>query len=168
MGLCERCRKAQATFHMTNIEPSGQKQERHLCERCAIDEGLMQPAAKPAVDINDLLESFVAAGKSASGPNVGNLVCENCGISYIEFRNQGLLGCASDYDAFAEPLARLLERAHEGGTHHVGKAPKSVGVRRTTLQDVRRLKRALSEAVAAEDYERAARLRDQIRKMEES
>ena len=56
----------------------------------AIDEGLMQPA-KPAVDINDLLESFVAAGKSASGPNVGNLVCENCGISYIEFRNQGLL-----------------------------------------------------------------------------
>jgi protein arginine kinase activator len=165
MGLCERCRKAQATFHMTNIEPSGNKQERHLCERCAIEENLMQPA-KPPVDINDLLESFVAAGKS-SGPNVSNLVCDNCGISYIEFRNQGLLGCPNDYDVFAEPLARLLERAHEGGTHHVGKAPKSVGVRRTTQQDVRRLKRALSEAVAAEDYERAARLRDQIRQLAE-
>ena len=34
MGLCERCRKAQATFHMTNIEASGTKKERHLCERC--------------------------------------------------------------------------------------------------------------------------------------
>ena len=167
MGLCERCKKAQATFHMTNIEASGQKQERHLCEHCAIEENLMQPA-KPAVDINDLLESFVAAGKSSGGANVTDLVCENCGISYIEFRNQGLLGCPHDYDAFAEPLARLLERAHEGGTHHVGKAPKSVGVRRTTQQDVRRLKRTLAEAVAAEDYERAARLRDQIRQLEES
>jgi protein arginine kinase activator len=164
MGLCERCKKKQATFHMTNIDASGAKQERHLCEHCAVEEGHMQ-VAKPSVDINDLLETFLASTKSAAGQAV-NLTCENCGISYIEFRNQGLLGCPDDYDAFAEPLGRLLSEAHGDPAHHVGKTPKSLGAQRKSHQDLRRLKRLLAEAVAAEDYERAAELRDQIRELE--
>jgi protein arginine kinase activator len=163
MGLCERCRKAQATFHLTNIDASGAKQERHLCERCAIEEGLVQ-IAKPVPDVAELLEGLVATGKSASA--LANLVCEECGISYVEFRNQGLLGCPNDYDAFEEPLRRLLERAHDGATQHVGKVPKAAGPRRLVIQDLRRLKRRLAEAIAAEDYERAARLRDEIRQLE--
>jgi len=164
MGLCERCKKAQATFHLTNIEPGGAKFERHLCERCAVEEGLIQ-VQKPSVNINDILENFVEGGK-ASGSALKNLVCEECGISYVEFRNQGLLGCAHDYDAFKEHLARLLDRAHDGATHHVGKAPKSLGRESSLQQDIRRLKRQLHEAVAAEDYERAAKLRDRVRELE--
>lgn len=164
MGLCERCRKAQATFHMTNIEPAGAKKERHLCERCAVEEGLMQ-VAKPGIDIKDMLEMFLPGAKGAAG-NLSGLVCENCGISYVEFRNQGLLGCPDDYDVFEEPLKKLLERAHNGGTHHTGKSPKSLGAPRASVADLRRLKRELADAVAAEDYERAADLRDRIRTLE--
>lgn len=169
MGLCEHCKKAQATFHMTNIEPSGAKRERHLCERCAIEEGLMQVAKPSPVSINDILESFVATSKTSSAAAT-NLVCEDCGISYVEFRNQGLLGCPKDYDRFEEPLSKLLERAHDGASHHVGKAPKSAAdtPRTNAHQDLRRLKRQLSDAVAAEDYERAAELRDKIRGLEEA
>ena len=165
MGLCERCKKAQAIFHMTNIDASGNKQERHLCERCAVEEELMQPV-KPSVDINDLVEGLVASSKGAGGAS--DLVCGECGINYVEFRNQGLLGCPEDYNAFAEPLTRLLERAHDGAKHHVGKAPQSLGKRPSTQQELRRLKRALADAVAAEDYERAAELRDQIGELEAS
>jgi len=167
MGLCERCKKAQATFHMTNIDPAGNRHERHLCDRCAVDEGLVQ-VAKPtsSVQIQDLLQSFVASSKG-SAAGVADLACENCGITYVEFRNQGLLGCPNDYQVFGEPLGRLLERAHNGGTHHVGKAPRSLGTRRTKQQDIHRLKRLLADAVAAEDYERAAELRDQIRQLEQ-
>jgi len=165
MGLCERCKKAQATFHMTNIESAG-RQERHLCERCAVEEGLMQ-VAKPPVNINDILESFIAGSKTNAAALSG-LVCEHCGISYVEFRNQGLLGCPHDYDVFEEQLAKLLERAHDGATHHVGKAPKTAAAPRVARQDLRRLKRQLSDAVAAEDYERAAQLRDKIREVEEA
>jgi protein arginine kinase activator len=165
LGLCERCKRAQATFHMTNIEPSGAKQERHLCERCAVEEGLVQ-VPKPSENINDILEGLVAESKS-SAASLSSLVCDACGISYVEFRNRGLLGCPADYDAFEEELRKLLERAHDGATHHTGKSPKSNGARRTSIQDVRRLKRQLAEAVAAEDYERAAQLRDKIREAEE-
>jgi protein arginine kinase activator len=163
--LCERCKKAQATFHLTNLEPSGSKVERHLCERCSAEEGFL--SQKPPVKLNEFLESFIAGGKLA-GAAVSGMVCEECGISYIEFRNQGLLGCAHDYDAFREPLAKLLERAHDGATHHTGKTPRSLGAPRTTQQDVRKLRKQLEEAVAAEDYERAAALRDRIQKLEAS
>jgi len=165
MGLCERCKKAQATFHLTNIDRSGAKLERHLCDKCASEEGLLH-SPKATVDLNELLENFIAGSKS-SGADLSSLVCEECGISYVEFRNQGLLGCAHDYDAFKEHLARLIERTHGGGTQHVGKTPKSLGIVQKPHHDIRRLKRQLDEAVAAEDYERAAEIRDRIRLMEQ-
>lgn len=166
MGLCERCKKAKATFHLTNIERSGAKVERHLCDRCAAEEGLLQ-TPKATVDLNEILENFVASSK-AGAAELSQLVCEHCGISYVEFRNQGLLGCARDYEAFKEPLGRLLERTHDGATEHTGKVPKSLGTApRKPHADLRRLKRQLEEAVAAEDYERAAQLRDRIRELEQ-
>lgn len=163
MGLCERCKKAQATFHLTNISRDGEKIERHLCERCAVEEGLVQ-VHKPSTE---LLENFIAAAKSTSQESA-HLTCEECGISYAEFRNQGLLGCPEDYDTFKEPLLPLIERAHDGATRHTGKLPSSLGVAHTNQQEVRRLSRQLAEAVAAEDYERAAELRDRIQALESS
>lgn len=167
MGLCERCKKAQATFHLTNIDSTGEKNERHLCERCATEEGLLH-VQKPTVNINDILENFVSGAKTVERSGA-NPVCEECGISYVEFRNQGLLGCPHDYEAFREQLAPLLRRAHDNADHHVGKVPKSVGTpRHTKQQDIRKLKRLLEEAVSAEDYERAAELRDRIRELEDA
>ncbi len=165
MGLCERCKKAKATFHLTNIERSGAKIERHLCDKCASDEGLLQ-SAKATVDLNEILENFIAGTKNSA--DLSGLVCEQCGISYVEFRNQGLLGCPHDYEVFKDQIGRLLERTHAGATHHVGKMPKSLGKPSTPREDIRRLKRQLDEAVVAEDYERAAELRDRIRALEEA
>ena len=163
MGPCERCKKKKATFHLTNITRDGEKTERHLCEDCAIEEGLVH---KPSFS-QELLESLLAASKSISSEEA-SLVCEDCGLSYREFANQGVLGCPNDYDAFKEALSRLIERSHDGAAQHVGKSPKSLGVVRTTQQEVHRLKRQLEEAVAAEDYERAAELRDRIHTLESS
>jgi len=165
MGRCERCKKAKATFHLTNIDRSGSKVERHLCDKCAAEEGLLQTAK--AVDLNDILQNFIASSKT-SGTDLSTLVCDRCGISYVEFRNQGLLGCANDYEVFKEQIARLLERTHAGGSVHTGKTPKSLGVAHKPQHDIRRLKRQLAEAVAAEDYERAAKLRDRVRQLEDS
>ena len=41
MMLCQRCNKTPATVHLTDIvPPDGEKRERHLCERCAAEEGV--------------------------------------------------------------------------------------------------------------------------------
>lgn len=161
MGLCESCKREPATFHLTNLTRDG-RSEKHLCERCAIEQGLIH-VQKPAY-AHEVLDTFMKTSKSAAG--VANAVCESCGTSYLEFRNQGLLGCPLDYDVFREMLNALLERAHDGATHHTGKTPRSLGTSRVSQQQIQQLKRQLADAIAGEDYERAADLRDRIASME--
>jgi protein arginine kinase activator len=162
MGLCERCKKAQATFHITNIDRNSEKVERHLCERCSLEEGLVPQKAAPT---SEILESFITHMKLGK-LSVENLICDECSLSYVEFRNQGPLGCPHDYDAFREALHPLIQRAHDGATHHVGKTPRSMAKPRVPEQEIQKLRRQMDDAVTAEDYERAAQLRDRIRKLE--
>lgn len=162
MALCERCKKAQATFHLTKIDPNGEKFERHVCERCSIEEGHIP--AGTAKDKSNFGEQLSAAKESANALHA--IVCDECGTSYVEFRNQGPLGCPNDYNAFGSELANLIGRAHDGSMSHVGKTPRSFGQARTTEQNLTHLRRELDEAVAAENYERAVELRDRIRKLE--
>jgi protein arginine kinase activator len=162
MSICEQCKKAQATFHLTNIETNGEKIERHLCERCAIAAGLLQP--KPTVAIGDFWSKLMSSKVEVS--ELMDLACPECGLTFVEFRNQGLLGCPNDYTVFRAPLLKMIEQAHDGATHHVGKTPHIDAARKSAQLDLKRLRRQLDDAVVAEDYERAAELRDRIREME--
>jgi protein arginine kinase activator len=163
---CDNCNRA-ATVHLTEIK-GGKKIEKHLCEQCAAaSEGLPVKSHTP---INELLTNFVMA-HSGLQKEMG-LTCDQCGISWAEFRQSGLLGCAHDYEVFEKELAPLMQRAHEGATHHVGKAPgrRAGGAAAPAAprrrNDLARLRKELAKAVEVEDYERAARLRDQIRSAE--
>ena len=158
---CDNCNKQQATVHLTEIK-AGKK-----IEQCAAQsEGL---PVKTHTPINELLTNFVMAhsglNKEASGTT-----CEQCGMTWGEFRQNGLLGCDHDYTLFEKELTPLLQRAHEGATHHVGKVPArrgGSGVPAKRQLDIGKLRKDLNKAVESEDYERAAKLRDQIRQAEE-
>ena len=107
---CDNCNKA-ATVHLTEIR-GGKKIEKHLCEQCAAaSEGLPVKAHTP---INELLTNFVMA-HSGLQKEMGT-TCEQCGITWAEFRQHGLFGCEHDYDLFEKDLAPLLQRAHEAAT----------------------------------------------------
>ena len=160
---CDQCNKP-ATVHLTEIR-NGKKIEKHLCEQCAAqNEGL---PAKEHMPINELLTSFVMA-HSGLQKEMG-VACEHCGLTWAEFRQSGLLGCEHDYEQFEKDLTPLLARAHEGASHHTGKIPARVGgatpVRKKVV-DLGKLRKELQRAVEAEDYERAASLRDAIRDAE--
>jgi protein arginine kinase activator len=118
--------------------------------------------------INELLTNFVMAHSGLQQKEQG-LACEHCGMTWADFRQSGLLGCSHDYQQFEKDLTPLLQRAHEGATHHVGKVPTrrgGTGVPMKRQVDVAKLRKELQRAVEAEDYERAAKLRDQIRQAE--
>jgi protein arginine kinase activator len=160
---CDNCNKT-ATVHLTEIK-GGKKIEKHLCEQCAAqNEGL---PVKSHMPINELLTNFVMAHSGMQKEQA--LTCEHCGVTWTEFRQNGLLGCANDYAVFERELTPLLKRAHEDQTHHVGKVPTrrgGTGVPVKRQVDLTKLRRELQKAVEAEDYERAAKLRDQIRQAE--
>lgn len=161
---CQRCKKKQATVHLTDIVKD-EKLEKHLCDECAQAESLTMKSHTP---INEMLASFVMQQSGAQ--ELAELKCEQCGTTFVEFRNNGLLGCSNDYDVFEEALVPLLERAHgEGATHHVGKTPKGDTDGMAKRQrELLGLKRQLDEAVKHEEYETAASLRDQIKSIEAS
>ncbi len=160
--LCQRCNKAQATVHLLDIiPPDGDKRERHLCERCAAEEGL---TAQKNESVNTILDSFIK--QSAGTQKVANISCPDCGTTFREFRSQGLLGCPSDYEVFGDSLQSLIERVHDGATHHVGKTPARLGGEPSQHATLAKLRRQMQEAIQQEDYELAAKLRDDMNEHE--
>jgi len=169
----------EATIHEVTIT-NGVRVERHLCEQCAQQQGLAAPTAAP---INELLAKFVGAkvqGKiGPKPPTTGQ--CPQCGLTFAAFKSTELLGCPTCYEAFERPLAPLLERTHEGGTHHVGKVPRRalessrlrgpealerlLGGMAERQERLSALRKQLQAAVQAEQYERAAQLRDELRRV---
>jgi len=159
---CDKCDKA-ATIHLTEIV-DGRKIEKHLCEDCAASEGI---TVKANVPITQLLEDFIM--QTSAEEDLSQLKCDVCGMTFGEFRNKGLLGCPQDYDVFERALLPLVERAHEGATQHIGKVPHRAAAGSQKQQNaLLRLRAELKSAVAAEDYERAAALRDQIKELDKS
>jgi protein arginine kinase activator len=196
---CDRCTN-EATVHEVTIK-SGKRHEKHLCEQCAAGQGV---AVNPQTPLTELLTQFVlhqAAAKEAKGKAIAatNDLCPACGMTFAAFRQHEKLGCMHCYQAFERQLSGLLERLHEGATHHTGKTPKrmlAVSMRSgqpgepaagaqgiepgavpaapkivvlTAAQVQRRvanLKSKLDQAVALEQYEKAAQLRDELVKVQ--
>jgi protein arginine kinase activator len=159
-GKCELCGKRPATVHLTEILESQEKRERHLCEECAGEEGI---AVKQHVSINDVLNSFLMSQSSVQ--ELAKVKCPTCGMSFVEFRRQGLLGCPEDYDVFDRALASVIERAQDGQTHHTGKHPGQEVQIDPVQQERVSIQRELRGAVESEDYERAAALRDRLKEL---
>lgn len=158
--LCQHCNEAKATVHITDTMP--EKRERHLCEGCAEREGVIVKQSHHTT--SQILNEFIKH-KSKASPG-DDRTCPRCGITFREFRMKGQLGCPNDYEAFRPMLKPLIERAHAGATHHVGKvsATADEGVQRQT--DLLKLKRRLQVAIDQEQYESAANLRDEIAALE--
>jgi protein arginine kinase activator len=145
-----------ATVHLTDIV-NKKKREAHLCERCAREHNLLTDPPGPQINLNALVKLLAAPiQRTDSDP-----ACPACGLTYAAFKAEGRLGCGHDYDAFRKALEPLLERVHRA-TAHAGKRPAAAR-RASELNDLQNRMRA---AVAAEDYEEAARLRDLIRQKE--
>jgi len=158
--ICQHCNQCKATVHITDTIP--EQRERHLCEACAEKEGVIVKQQHHTT--NEILQEFIKH-KTGVG-EADEHVCPKCGMTFREFRLKGLLGCPQDYEAFRRFLAPLIERAHEGATHHVGKVPDTADVTVQRQTELLKLRRELQETIEQENYERAAALRDQIRKLE--
>ncbi|MCA9286462.1 MAG: UvrB/UvrC motif-containing protein [Phycisphaerales bacterium] len=162
---CQHCDKP-AVVHEVLIK-NGKRTEVHLCETHAAEAGVPVTLHQP---INQLLSQLVnvsPAGAKAS-PAKAQPTCSTCGLTFAQFRNSGILGCPDCYDIFEQNLGPLIEKAHAGAVSHTGKVPQRAGGN-LDLQLLRqRLVRELDEAVAAEQYERAARLRDRLLTLPES
>ena len=154
---CQRCQD-QATVHLTETV-DGRRREVHLCAPCARKADVLPDElslAPPGFDA--VVQGLIVSHVGELVGELAGLTCPDCGLKFMEYRAGGRLGCPNDYLVFARGLLPLVQRAH-GATRHVGKAARS----RPAAADRLRLRARLRNAIAREDYEEAARLRDLLR-----
>ena len=162
---CQICQKKEATIHLTEIT-DGVRSEMHLCEHCAQEEGI---AVKSQLSINELLSGLLATQPSDDelfGDAEQELSCPHCGFTLAQFTKEAVLGCPYDYEVFEKSLLPLIEKAHDGKTVHRGKVPSKMPKDTKKQIKLTTLRQQLDAAVQSEDYELAAKLRDEINQLE--
>ena len=165
--ICDGCGQPGAVVHLTQVVNNETKTS-HLCEKCAAQKGIQASITGTSSNLHlaDFLAKMGGDDLPLSGSPEEDAKCPFCGLSAADFREMGRLGCPQCYPTFENYLRSLLRRIH-GGTHHVGKVylppDPSASEREKRLLA---LKKKLERAVAAEDFERAADLRDEIRTLE--
>ena len=157
---CQSC-DLPATVHVTEIV-GGKKKELHLCQGCAEKKEILK---QQELNLSAILQTVIGQHVGAPTDELARLTCPACGIKYMEFKAEGRLGCPHDYDVFRGALLPLLERIHRGTTHR-GKIPPNATRHAARAGELRELRQKLRQAVDAEAYEEAARLRDMIKQKE--
>ena len=159
--LCERCGENTATVKFVQIE-NNNKTELHLCQSCA--QGTRTLA-------QDLICGTCCQGCSnrepllALSPSRPVKKCPTCGRTILDVQKTGRLGCGSCYEVFYDELNPVLRRLH-GSSTHTGKVPARGYPKARISRQIEDLRGRLQECVRQENYEQAAKYRDELRQLE--
>lgn len=169
--ICQVCKENNANVHITKIV-NGVKQEFNICERCAkekegINIGFSSDLSFPSdFSFQNILSGIMDyVNQSNMNTRAVEPKCEVCGTTYSEFKRQGLLGCSECYSTFTSTLNPLIKRV-QGNTEHIGKLPKKSGKDIMEKKKLLKLKEELQKAIAEEEYEKAAEIRDKMRELQ--
>ena len=169
ISTCEHCHKNVATVTVIEIPPAGEDgdgaqialppEQQHLCEICAQAKKLPHaPVVKKT--LGDIWKLLQASGAKSKAPT-SQLTCPECGMTREELRSRGRIGCARDYEIFADDIHEILERVH-GSTEHVGRVPGLSSAELDRMQQITSLKRRLDAAIREEAYENAEQVDDDV------
>ena len=171
--LCEKCKKRTATvFYNENI--NGKTRSFSLCGECAAklhEKGEVQDItsmigsfADPFSNLHDDLFGGFFGIPSHAAANLPKK-CPNCECTYSEISKHGKVGCPTCYEVFRDELSALIASVH-GTTAHTGSVPARHRAKKERDRRLQELKTQLQDAVQSEQYEKAAELRDEIKKMQ--
>ncbi len=150
-----------AVVHLEKVV-NGHQSSHYYCKSCAAEKGIGASGAPLAFDIGEMLAQL--GGEEAGAADRAE-ACGFCGLAHADFKKTGRLGCPECYACFEVKLRQLLGRIH-GSSQHTGKVYLPPGPAADDADRLQVLRGRLERAVAAEDFERAATLRDTIRALE--
>ena len=190
--LCDNCGKREANVRYTeNI--NGKRTELNLCEECSKKLGIGQMNFSMPIDfpnfLGSILDDFDTTDFIPLLSEMKSLKCNICGHTFDDIVNSGKVGCENCYDVFEDRIDNLIKRI-QGSNRHVGRIGKIIDKRieennnlqkenkniqnekkeikaETKKEDkVEKLKNDLKLAIKEERYEDAAKIRDEIKKLE--
>ena len=181
--LCDNCGKREANVRYSeNI--NGRKKELHLCEECGKKLGIENMDFNMPIDFSSffggLLEDFGTNDFMPLFNEVKQLKCDNCGYTFEDIVNTGKLGCENCYSVFENRLDPIIKKI-QGSNKHVGRTGKIIDSKisekinnkdsktenNKDVSKVEKLQNDLKKAIKEEKYEEAAKIRDEIKKLED-
>ncbi|MCL2873722.1 MAG: UvrB/UvrC motif-containing protein [Defluviitaleaceae bacterium] len=161
--LCQKCQKRHATIHLKQIW-GNENIEMHLCNTCATEHSSELSGVSFDNFFLGVVNSFFKdIGKLQEAPIAADTYkCDSCGLTYDDFRKYGRLGCSSCYLAFRSQLSAIFDNV-QGASEHRGKLPQRAGSDILHEKRLKALKSELTKAIEREEYEAAARIRDEIK-----
>ena len=180
--LCDNCKKREANVRYSeNI--NGVRRELNLCEECSKKLGIGEIGLDMPINFSSFFGDFLAEFMPMFN-ELKSLKCDSCGYTFEDIANTGKVGCANCYDVFQDRLEPIIRRI-QSSNHHVGRLGKSIDKKieekqaqkenhahikkeETPEEKLEELKEDLKQAIKEERYEDAAKLRDEIKKLEEN
>lgn len=174
--LCEKCKKNEATYYY-HENVNGAEKAYHLCRDCK--EEMEKKGELGDVDLNlsSMFDSFFA--DPFKGTLFGSLFAPvrsqipsaekkcTCGMTLRELSANGMVGCPGCYETFARELAGTVQGIH-GRAAHTGRVPARFREKADLKKKIETLEAERQEAVKTENYERAAQIRDELKKLREA
>jgi len=163
---CMNCHQNVATIKFIKMV-NGKVEEQYLCRQCAAQKSPYQKKSSPQLD--EILSGILGAAASEAAAThqkaSSELTCGTCGLPFSSYRETLILGCSDCYKSFEKLLVNDLQRFH-GATEHTGRVPHSQSRRIENRRNADDLRKRLQEAVVAEDFVLAVKLRDQLKAVE--
>ena len=185
--LCDNCKKREANVRYSeNI--NGVRRELNLCEECSKKLGIGEIGLDMPINFSSFFGDFIEDFSNTEFMPMFNefktLKCDHCGYTFEDIAHTGRVGCANCYDVFQDRLDPIIRRI-QSSNHHVGRLGKSIDKKieerqerkehneqrkkeETPEEKLEGLKEDLKQAIKEERYEDAAKLRDEIKKIEEN
>ena len=170
--VCQDCKKREAQVHFTQII-NNEKTSLSLCKDCAAARGFHSPLDNMPFPLADILSGLAAdLPKSKSIAKEDDISCPGCGLTFEKFTRQGRFGCGECYTTFRNRLELIMRKIH-GASLHRGISPEIAASgeepeEALSIKEEELLKEELQKAIEAEDFERAAELRDKLKTLRES
>ncbi|MDO4483125.1 MAG: UvrB/UvrC motif-containing protein [Clostridia bacterium] len=160
--LCEECRQKEATYTIS-VLVGDEVTTRHLCADCMAKMNMDLQNGDIKTLLSSILTAITGGAEEKTAP-VPEIVCPRCQMTLSRFNKTGRLGCPKCYEAFREQLQPMLLRIH-GRVTHAGRKPLDTQEAQQLRTRQEELTRQMEAAVAREDFETAALLRDQLRQL---
>jgi len=176
--ICDQCGKEEALVFLRIIK-DGIVEEKGFCARCAlqyledsnnkmdfayIDERVLHSLTQVRDILGHIIEGVESVAKSKSFSEIDNLNCPNCGMTFRNFIESGLLGCSYCYSALRKGIKEYIFD-FERGLKHKGKMPKKYASLFILKKEVAYLSNKIKRLLLLKNYEEAEKIRKKLEKL---
>lgn len=173
---CDFCKKNIATVHLIRIQDNNVEKV-NICSECAKDFSFFSEDDFYK-DLSNILSRIFQSDQGAiynskidqslRSLNIRkNRNCSFCGTDLKKIKKLGKMGCAYCYEEFRSILLPIIKTMHQDMEYR-GKIPDTVPRKMKLEKSISDLRNRLKKEIFVENFEEAARIRDEIKQLEKN